>query len=509
MKNRRLALQALTLAACLVFGLFLWQGKSGFNIGDEGFLWYGAERVMQGEVPIRDFMAYDPGRYYWSAGLMELWRSNGIMALRASVAIFQAMGLFVGLFLIGRCEKNRNFLYLVISAITLIVWMYPRHKLFDISISIFLIGVLTFLVEKPVVRRYFLSGLCLGLVAVFGRNHGIYGITGSVGVMVWLAINRTEGPGFIKGACIWGVGIVVGFMPIFLMALLLPGFASAFVESIRFLFEFKATNLPLPIPWPWLVNWTSVSLADSLRNALIGVFFIGIPVFGVLSVGWLFSQRLRRHPVEPAFVAASFLALPYAHYAYSRADIGHLAQGIFPFLIGCLLLFAGKSSKTKWSFAIALCVVSFYVMSVFHPGWQCRHTAECEKVEISGTNLLVDPDTASNIEFVRGLVTAYAPNGGNFIVTPFWPSLYAIFDRRSPTWEIYALLPRSEAFQQAEIERIKKARPGFILVIDTPLDGRDELRFKNTHPLIYHYIVANFKRLPDMPDADYQVFTEK
>jgi hypothetical protein len=506
MTNRKNAYQAIMLAAGIVVVLFLWQGKIGFNIGDEGFLWYGAQRVMRGEVPLRDFMAYDPGRYYWSAAVMKAWGSDGIMPLRAAVAIFQAFGLAVGLFLIGRSEKNRSILYSVISALILVAWMYPLYKSFDIAVSIMMIGALTFLIEKPSISRYFIAGICLGVVAVFGRNHGLYGAAGSLGVIGWLRINRTEGPTLAKGFFVWVAGVVVGFSPILLMALLVPGFAASFVESIRFLFEYKSTNLPLPIPWPWRVNWASGSLVDSARAVLIGIFFIATLAFGLLSLIWVVLQKLRHQQVQPVFAAASFLALPYAHYAYSRADVDHLALGVFPLLIGSLVLIARRSTPVKWSLAIAFCVISLCTMYAVQPAWQCRPAAACVDVEISGTSLRIDPNTAVAIKFVRGLAATYAPNGGNFVVAPFWPSIYAVFDQRSPMWEIYALFPRSQAFQLAEIERIKKANPRFILVLDIPLDGRDDLRFTRTHPLIYQYIVANFERVSASPSPDVQIF---
>lgn len=502
-------LQILTLSAIIVFILFIWQGNKGFNLWDEGFLWYGVQRVMLGEVPIRDFMAYDPGRYYWSASLMSLLGDDGIMALRGVVAVFQAMGLFVGLLLIAHTEKKPNFFYLILSAITLVVWMYPRHKLFDISLSILLIGILTFLVQNPTSRRYFFTGLCVGLVAVFGRNHGIYGVAGSIGVMCWLSIRRMESPEVIKGFSFWAAGVATGFMPVLFMMLLVPGFAIAFWESIRFLFEVKGTNLPLPVPWPWRVNFISIPLGEAIRGVLIGLFFIATVLCGILFIVWVVRQSIKRKPVSPALVAASFLTLPYAHFAYSRADVGHLALGIFPFLVACLVILATQPNKVKWPMALMLGAASIWVMHILHPGWQCNTSQQCVNIEISGNNLIVSPGTASDIGLLRKLADQYARDGQNFVATPFWPGAYPLLERKSPMWEIYALFPRSQAFEQAEIERIKKARPGFALVLDFPLDGRDELRFRNTHPLTHQYILDHFERLPDSPHPFYQIYRAK
>jgi hypothetical protein len=35
-----------------VTGLFLWQGWQGFDLSDEGFLWYGAQRVKTTNLPL-------------------------------------------------------------------------------------------------------------------------------------------------------------------------------------------------------------------------------------------------------------------------------------------------------------------------------------------------------------------------------------------------------------------------------------------------------------------------
>jgi len=510
--NKYRPIQILTISCLVIFLLFIWQGNKGFNLWDEGYLWYGVQRVLLGEIPIRDFMSYDPGRYYWVAALLSVAGDNGIMSVRIAVAVFQCLGLFVGLLLIAQSTKSRDkadILFWIISAAILVLWMFPRHKLFDISISIFLIGILTYLVSNPIPKRYLIAGICVGLIAVFGRNHGVYGVVGSLGVIAWLNIRNRSDTGFLKGFVLWSVGVTIGFLPIIFMALLIPGFAVAFWESVRFLFEQKATNLPLPVPWPWTINFAASSIGDAARGVLIGIFFIGTLIFGGLSVIWVVYRGLKEKPLPPVLVASAFLALPYAHYAFSRADVGHLAQGIFPLLIGILAIASSASSKTKWVLAAGLFMTSFWVMHVFHPGWQCLASKQCVTVEISGKDLQVDSGTANDIALLRQLAAQFTPDGQPFIATPFWPGAYALFNTKSPMYGNYLTFPRDGKYQRKEIYRIENSKPKFILVLDIALDGREDLRFKNSQPYIFDFIVNNYSqmKIEDVP-ANYLVFKE-
>lgn len=503
----------ITLLACaVVLLLFVWQGRKGYNIGDEGFLWYGVQRVLAGEVPLRDFMAYDPGRYYWSAALLSLWGQEGIMQLRAVVAIFQALGLAVALCLLDQANPGtspaRRLAFLLTSTLILVLWMFPRHKLFDISLSIFLVGMLAAVIRRPDTKRYLLLGIGVGLTAFFGRNHGLYGAFGSALAIAWLHLgpHRTPHPTLTRACAAWLGGVVLGFMPLLLMLALVPGFAASFWESIRFLFEHKATNITLPIPWPWRASFGLYPWHTVGWQMLMGLFFMSLPLFGVIGLLWGFVRRFQGRPVDPVLMAAILMALPYAHYAYSRADIGHLALGIFPFLIGMLVMAVRSTARTGAVATLLLAVTSICLMFNEHPGWQCRIAAPCVNLEISGSPLRIDPNTAASVNLLRSLDQQYASHGESFLATPLMPGAYPLLARKAPVWAIYALFARGPAFEQQEIDRLKAASPAFLLVMDAALDGRDELRFRNTHPLMQRYIEQNYTAVPDSTMAGIQIY---
>jgi hypothetical protein len=503
-------LVALLVSAVLVIASFVWQGRYDFNIGDEGFLWYGVQRVQAGEVPIRDFMSYDPGRYYWSAALTAVLRDDGILALRGAVAAFQVLGLFVGLLLLLRGKSGSELALFAIAAVTLLTWMYPRHKLFDISLSIMLIGVLTLVVRRPSDRRVFLAGAAISLVAVFGRNHGVYGLAGILGTIGYLACRRRSLRILISDLVCCGCGLIVGYLPVLVMIAVVPGFATAFWLSIRAILD-RGTNLPLPVPWPWLVPVAQLPPATAIADVLTGILFIAILAFGILGTLWVIREALRQRPVPPELVASSMLALPYAHYAFSRADVGHLAQSIFPFLVGVFVVLKHLPRKARWIIAFAMASASLAIMLPLHPGWICRMGQRCVAADVTGDELKVDLQTAAIVAMLKSTTGQYAPDGRSVVVAPLWPGAYALLKRKSPIWEIYALFPSGNEFQRQEIERIKAARPGLVLILDVALDGRDDLRFRNTHPLIEQFVRANFDAITiaGWPPEVYQFYRSR
>lgn len=493
-----------------ILTMFFWEAHQGFSLWDEGYLWYGTQRVMAGEVPMRDFMAYDIGRYYWSAAVMCILGDNGIVALRVATTIFQGIALSIGLVVLARGSAKQSLLFWLLATITLLAWMAPQYRLFDISLPIILVGTLSYLVEKPSGRRYFLTGLIVGLAAVFGKNHGVYGLAGSLSAIAYLSIRRESGPSMIKALLTWLLGVAAGYLPVLVFLVVVPGFSSALWESVRNLFENKATNFPLPVPWPWMVPFNQLPFFEMLRGVTQGIFFVAICVFGLLGIIWAIRQKLQDKQASPALISSICLALPYAHYAFSRADLSHLAPGIPPFLMGVLALLVSQPTKVKLPLVALLCGASLLIMFPRHSGAYCYLTQKCVSTNIAGDELNVDLGTASNLAALNKLAERYANGDRTFIAVPFWPGAYAALGRRSPMWEIFIDFPQSQTFQQAEIERIKAANPGFAIINNRPLDGRDDLRFRNTLPLVYQYIIDNFEPLNGISqNPEVQVYISK
>lgn len=457
-----------------------------FNLADESFVWYGMQRVSYGDVPLRDYMAYDPARYYWGALFMAIASSKGLIVMRVANAVIEWLGLFLGLTLIGRGFEKKDWIFLLLGGITLSLWTFPAYKVYDQTSSIALICALAYLVESPTIRRYFFSGLILGFAAFVGRNHGVYGIAATALAVIYINLKDRPVP-LGKAFFTWLGGVFAGYSPAILMMIFVPGFANASIDMIRVIAN-NGTNLPLPVPWPWrAVPMPGSTPIAAFGAYLLGFYFLAFLVFGTACLVYVFYKKWKGVPVAPALAASSFLILPYAHYAFSRADTIHVSFGGLPLFIG-VLLFAKRFGVVFQSvFAALFLAVTYPVVCIQIPGYFSKTW-----VDVDGSQMKANLPTARATQILHGLESRYASHGESFLVVPFWPGAYTMFERRSPIWDLYSLFPRDAAFQEKEVVDIEKAKPAFILIVDEPPDGNTSLLFRYTSPIVMQYIQTHY-----------------
>lgn len=498
-----LILLGLCLLACVL--AFLVEGNVGFSLWDEGYLWYGVQRTLLGEVPLRDFLSYDPGRYYWAASLLWIFHDHGIIGVRAATAAFMTIGSLAAVAFVWNNLDEAPPVRFLLGALTVLLcllWAMPWWKQYDEATSIFLTLSLARVLALPVRRRFFYHGIVVGLAAILGRNHGIYGLMACllVAPMLMFVVDRSQ---WVQCVLAWLGGIVLGFSPILVGILVDRHFALMFWDSIRFLlFEYRGTNLPLPVPWPWTVDGSQPFTPGLARSWLIGGVYVAMPLLCLLGLGLSCRSIWRdRQFTHPAFTACIATAIFYLNVAYSRADLLHLAQSVYPLMLGLMLWpYIGKSGVIiRGSCAGLFTAISLWIALPMHPLYLMHSQPGWRQIEVKGERLWMDASFATSVTDIEQLASRYIQPGGTLLSIPVWPGAYALLGLKSPVYEIYALFPRSDVFQNREIARLQTTRPSLVLFNDIAVDGRDDLRYAKTHPRILDYIAGHYRQISSPP----------
>jgi hypothetical protein len=507
----------LVLTALIVGVSYLLQRDLFVGFADEGYLWYGTWRTGLGEVPLRDFQSYDPGRYYWGA-FWGLLFGDGLFALRASNALFAWGGLSCAALVLRRLD--RDLLFLLLASLVLFVWMYPRHKLFEPAVAMGLTWALVLLIERPSRARHFASGLVVGLVACVGRNHGGYAIVALLaGVgFAWWCVDRpslsatgtkAELAGRIGAA---GAGVAVGYLPVVAMVLFAPGFWAAFVESMLVYTRAGTTNLGRPIPWLWDVlaspaEFSRMEGTEGFALGVVTVLYTAWPIAVVSILGLAFARRRPPTSAWNVLVAGAIVAAPYFHFAASRAGLSHLAQAAPPLLLALItlpyVLFPSNGSHSRargtavvWS--AVLLAGSIASVGQVSPLAVARAIGEDGLVaqDVAGARVRMTPSTALRFETVARIRDEHLGPDDTILVVPIMPTFYAALGRRAPLHDIYLTLPSAPEKQREMIAELERQQLDFVLHCDIRLDGHDQWSFRRSHALVWAYIKETFVPLP-------------
>jgi len=492
--------EALLLSAAVSLTVFSLQWRYGFNWGDEGWLWYISQRTALGDVPLRDFFSYDPGRYYWTAGVFKLLGRSGFFEQLLANYLFAIVGLALAYLAMVRAGLGRSARIAILLLLGISIG-FPRHKIYEQTLSLICVAAIAFVLAAPQrLKRWFLLGFVTGLAAFFGRNSGVFCVIATVTAFLLLSLRR-EGPSVPRATGTLTVGTLVGYSPMLLMLVAVPYFASAFFQSLLLT---PTWAWSLKIPFPWHVHLKGLHGLDLLQARAVSWLCIAVPLTYATSLWRAMRLKPLLDAAEWLAAAASAAGVGFLLHAFYTADFFHIAEGVLPFVIvaGALSVHLWRIRARRWSLAI-FCGTAFLVIAswlpmeplVQHLRTRAHDPSSVEQIRIDGKIFEVAADQA---EIMRTVATAFrdcGPHDGGFLAAPYYPGLYAFLNTRAPSWDTYYLWPRSDQIQQEDIDALRHDRTALILLNpETALNARESLELVRTNPNLVGYIEAHYQR---------------
>lgn len=482
------------VAAVATALVFLAQAHIGLAPQEEGYLWYGVDAFARGEWPIRDFRSYDPGRYVWCAAWSPVF-GGGILGLRAACALFACIGLTAGLLVARRVLPSRAWLAPI--AVLIALWQFPGWRPFESSLSLVATYCAMRLFQGSSARTAFACGVFTGIAAIFGRNHGLYA---GVALVLVLAMGFRAGnrEHIARRIVALLLGTLVGYAPMFALIVLVPGFGTAFVDSILFFVGRDGLNIPHAATWPWTIDYErlqGIELVSTVALSIVFIAYVVVYAFGVIAAT---LGRLGPIARSPALVAAVCVGLPYVHHVAERSDIHHVAESVHPMLLSALALAAAFGPRAVRVVSVTMLALSALSIGTEQPigrrflarGSERAHVA----FDAGGTELSIDGLVARRLESVRAHVTSKVPPDAKLLLSTKLLVLYPILGRSSPVWDVYPSWVADTQLHQRMLDELSSV--DWIFLQDVAVGGAAERRLASTYPGVWQRMQQDFDRIP-------------
>jgi hypothetical protein len=484
-KTRTAGAVIISVVLCgLVAAVDIWIGWTDLALTDEGYLWYGTQRVLDGEWPVKDFYSYDPGRYLWSAAWLFLI-GDSIVTLRIASWIFAAVGLACGLVAAHRVVRSSG--GLAATAVLFVAWMVPRHKRIDCVLPLTAILAAVSMIERRDVRSHLRAGIVAGVIAFFGRNHGVYVIVGLAAITWFVAPPHRWA--FVKRLGGLLAGAAIGYLPMVVLWLVYPSFLPAFLRLSGQIAEGR--GVLGEVPWPWT--------ALTPRGFIVGVFFLAVPlVYLVVAAQLLRRRRSLELPYDSVYLAATALGIPYLHHALLQPSPLHLAQASAPFVLLTVTL-AAKSwhhgsvhqRALAATGAVALVIgTAFTVLPVWEPYRVLRNPQSFSRMTVDGVTLLARDSMRQRLRLLQQFEAAVGDD--QVLVAPRWPGVYAMLDKRAPTYHDYMMWSVGPEADRKLIEDLAAANVRWVMINNRRTGNRT---FEALYPQTMDHIRRTFENI--------------
>lgn len=443
------------LLIALALGFF---HTRGIVLSDEGYIANSAQRILDGQVPYKDFhFVYTPVTIYLTASTFAVF-GESVFVERMLVFVLSLFTAIVMYLITKKITGNR--FYALLAVLLYVVWG-PMHTNFmwPVMLSIttgllqcyfLLLGIAT---KK--IKFFLFAGITLTITFLTKQNFGAVLLLNTLLIFIFLPEIRRK-----KFVLPLSIGFIASMFPYFVFLLLTSSFAP-FVNDF-YTHTIQRVVIKNDIGTPFIYPGPPFRFVTALLVYLL-------PLYVSASV---LIVALRKKKKE--FFLASFVLLYYITGIRPTTDYIHLTPSYA--IVGLsLILFVGSLKNPKYKIAIIfflILLIARGVQTATFRGYYTWHSPIIDHSYFLPNSKLGVFIDGPNYDSLRHMQTYFSNHktGSYIYVNEYYPMIYFLLDKKNPT--PHDVISSSQFYKNDRSEIIKLIERKKVSTVITPNDWR-------------------------------------
>jgi|GEM_PF-2514497 len=433
--------------------------NKGIVLFDEGYFVHSADRILNGELPYKDFsLQYGPTYFYLLALFFKLFGATIIVERWFAVLI--CLGILGTIFLIINKLQVKSYLLISLSFLCIVAYGYPLINIPNIMWTNVLTALVALLVylnwlttqERKADKHIFMLGILLALSLSLKQN---IGITCVVFFNFLLLFSKKQSVlQASRNLAILNITMVIvtfGWIYYFFLRDNISGLITTVEFSKKFVSSTAFSIPPL-----------------SLALQPLGIFKLlpyYTPIFFAL---FLLYHAFQRKKEWGKFAFALLATVGFIVTIFPQSDLLH----VYPFLgvtLVSLLIFSRKSNMNFF----VICLICIQIITGFYLTFFTRSNRyESPYLQMNSplslpktSGIMMEKEQAENLIELSHFMNAHTKPNDYILVYPYAPLLYFILERKNPTKDpIYYLRTWHFYDDEVALDDMRKKHVTFIVV---------------------------------------------